>query len=90
LKENITNKYSVSILKSFIAAVEGDIESSLDYIAQDLSESVYVKFLDIQTPCFYLQLFPDYRAHPKYQKMLRDFGLDGESIARLNIPPLPF
>jgi tetratricopeptide (TPR) repeat protein len=90
LKENITRKHSVSILKSFIASVEGDMESSLDYIAQDLSESVYVKFRDIQTPCFYLQLFPDYRAHPKYQKMLRDFGLDEESIARLNIPPLPF
>ena len=75
--------------KSYMALLEGDLDLALDYYSQALFEPEYIAFRDIQAPLFRV-LFPEYRSHPKYQKMLRDIGLDDESIAKLKIPPLPF
>jgi len=68
----------------------GDVDLSVDYLRQDLSASVYTKFREIQTPVFYSRVYPDYRSHPGYQKMLRDFSLDQDAIGLLDIPALPF
>ena len=38
----------------------------------------------------YHPLFPDYRSHPKFQQMPSAVGLDKESIAKLEVTPLPF
>ena len=90
LQENTEGKYSVSLLKSFIASVMGDLDTSVACISEDLSETAYVKLREIQTPCFYSKLCPDYRSYPGYQKMLREYGLDETSVAKLRMPPLPF
>lgn len=76
--------------KHDIALLEGDLDSALDYYAQALSGGEYTAFREVQMNVFCLSLFPEYRSHPKYQKMLRDVGLDKESVDRLKIPPLPY
>ena len=77
-------------MKSWIAAIEMDMELALALYATALAESEWQAYIQIQSPTFIRKLMPDYHSHPKYQKMLRDVGLDGESIAKLKIPPLPF
>ena len=72
-----------------MAALEGKIDLAVDYYQQAVSEPEPLAFYSIDTPTFGL-VFPEYRSHPKYQKMLRDVELDEESIAKLKIPPLPF
>ena len=61
-----------------------------NFYAQALSAKSYTALRYVHTPHIYTQLFPEYHSHPKYQKMLKDIGLDAESIAKLEIPPLPF
>ena len=75
---------------NFRVLVEGDIDLAFDYYEQALSESEYTPILIIQAPLCFPKIFPSYRSHPRYQKMLRDVGLDNESVAKLKIPPLPF
>lgn len=70
--------------------LEGDLDLALDSYAQQCRESAYTVLQMIQAPICLNRLFPEYRSHPKYQKILRDVGLDRESIAKLRIPPLPF
>jgi tetratricopeptide (TPR) repeat protein len=78
------------LMKSAIAKLEGDIDRSLDYYIQAISESRFTALMGIQTPEHFARLFPEYRSHPGYKKMLRDVGLDEKSVAKLKIPPLPF
>jgi len=82
--------YTSFWLKSQMAALEGDLDLALDYYARALSEAESDAFQCIQALWLVHRIFPDYRSHPKYQKMLKDVGLDEESIAKLKIPPLPF
>jgi len=84
-----TNHFSYTI-KSWMAAIEGDLDLSLDCYEKALSESEFSALLGIRAPNFISQLFPEYRSHLKHQKMLKDVGLDDESVAKLKIPPLPF
>jgi len=76
--------------KGDIATVEGDFDLSLDYQAKALDAAEYDVFRVVQAPSYFRRFFPEYRTNPKYQRMLRDFRLDRESIAKLKIPPLPF
>jgi len=85
-----TTDYLPSFIKSYMAALEGDLDLALDYYQQALSDSEYLAIYFIQAPPEIRTIFPDYRSHPNYQKMLRDMGLDDESISKLKIPPLPF
>jgi len=73
-----------------MALLEGDLDLALDYHEQSLLEKEYLAIYHIQAPFWGYKMFPDYRSHPKYQKMLKDVGLDDESIAKLKIPPLSF
>jgi len=75
--------------RSYMASLEGDLDHAIELYSKALSESEQMAFIEIQAPLF-RAIFPSYRSHPKYQKMLRDVGLDEESIAKLKIPPLPF
>jgi tetratricopeptide (TPR) repeat protein len=69
--------------------LEGDLDLALDSFARNMGLG-YSALRTIQAPAYLSRVFPEYRSHPKYQKMLRDVGLDRESIAKLRIPPLPF
>ena len=82
--------YVPFFVKSQIASLEGDLNLALDYYSKALSESEYSAFAFIQVPSLLVRTFPEYRSHPKYQKMLRDVGLDEKSVAKLKILPLPF
>jgi len=82
--------YSSPLDKASLAATEGDLEKALDFYVQALSEQNFTALRYVQTPDPIKKLFPEYRSHPKYQRMLRDVGLDDESVAKLKIPPLPF
>lgn len=82
--------YRSYYMKSVMVSLEEDIELSLEHYSRALSCSEYNAIQYVQSPSHFVQLLPDYRSHPKYQKMLKEFGLDEESIAKLKIPPLPF
>ena len=84
-----STSYLSHYAKSYMALLEGDLDLALNYYSQALSDSEYVAFRDIQAPLFRV-LYPEYRSHPRYLRMLHDVGLDEESIAKLEIPPLPF
>jgi len=73
-----------------VLLIKGDVDLALDSYAQATADSPYTTLRLIRNPLLFYRLFPDYRSHPKYRKMLRDVGLDEESIAKLKIPPLPF
>ncbi len=85
-----TTDHVPSLWRSQMAALEGDLDSALGYYSRALSESDVFAFVSIHSQSFVGRLFPEYRSSPKYQKMLRDVGLDEESVAKLEIPPLPF
>jgi len=82
--------YTSYLMRSYIEILKGNLDASLTYFSRALSDREPFAAFQIQAPLFMVRIFPDYRSHPKYQKMLRDFGLDEESIAKLKIPPLPF
>lgn len=90
LRPIIKNHSSRPFVKSRAALIAGDIDLSFDFYTQALAESEFTAFRLIHAPLFYLELYPQYRSDPKHQKMLKDVGLDEESIAKLEIPPLPF
>jgi len=76
--------------RSYMAALEGNLDMALDLFAQAITEFEPGAIGDARPLTVIRAVFPDYRSHPRYQKMLRDVGLDEESIAKLKIPPLPF
>lgn len=91
LSQRETDKSYVSFMhKGMFAQLEGDLDLALDHYSQALLELEFGAFRDLFCPFHYRVFFPDYRSHPKYQKILHDYGLDEESIAKLKIPPLPF
>jgi len=76
--------------KTIMDALEGNLDLALDYHEKALTESEYTAIWHIQANFFDGIIFPNYCAHPRYQKMLRDVGLEDESIVKLKMPPLPF
>ena len=79
-------------LKSYMAALDGDLDLGLDYYAHGLRASEPNPLIYVQRPLvpFFDASLPAHSSHPKYQKMLRDVGLDEESVSKLKIPPLSF
>jgi len=85
-----TSEYIPFRMKSQMALLEGALDLALDYYERAITEPEYMAFWVNKNPFWGSKIFPDYRSHPKWQKMLQDVGLDDESIAKLKIPPLPF
>ena len=67
-----------------IALVEGDIELALTLFEQAVGDS------DPQVHLFGVHpVYAQLRAHPRFQGIMRQIGLDDESVAKLKIPPFP-
>lgn len=41
-------------------------------------------------PALLRSLFPDFYRSPRYGQILGEFELDADSLAKLDVPPLPF
>ena len=76
--------------KSHMALLEGDDVLAFDFFTEAIHAGEPAAIAQIQEPVYMRRILPDFRSHPKYQKMLKDVGLDEESVAKLKIPPLPF
>jgi len=76
--------------RSRAALIEDDIERALLEYRRGIEEGEQVLIQRVHGALAERRLFPEFYAHPGYQKMLEDFGLDPASTARIEIPELPF
>ena len=83
-------EYLAYHMKAHMALLEGDAERLFEYYRRALFEGEPSAFAQIQEPIYIRRIMPDFRSDARYQRMLKDVGLDEESIAKLKIPPLPF
>jgi|TARA_B100002003_G_scaffold244359_1_gene270317 tetratricopeptide (TPR) repeat protein len=69
------------------AMLEQNVELALSYFEQSVQKSTALSiFFRNPSGAFMAKFY----AHPEYERILREAGLDDESIARLEFPPLPF
>ncbi len=79
-----------NLIKFWIALLSGENQLALEHYLAALREGDGMALHDIQGSQGLRSLFPEYFAQPGYEAMLREFGLDAESVAKLVIPDLPF
>jgi hypothetical protein len=68
-----------------IALLERDVELALTLFEQAVSDSDPLVII-----LFVYPAFAQLRAHPRFHDIVRQIGLDDDSLAKLKIPPLPF
>lgn len=75
-------------VKTRFALLEGDLELALSYFEQGIDQSDLGSGYFVHKPPFphWAKLYD----HPEYDRILKKVGLDDESLAKLEIPPLPF
>lgn len=76
--------------RSFLAAASGDVDVALEefYLALEGREQIAI---GLQKPMPETRrLFASLYEDPRYQEMLRRYGLDDTSLAAITVPPLPF
>jgi len=72
---------------SHLEMIQGETERAISTYAKALAAPEFLAFVSIHRT---YRLIPNMSDHPKFQQMLCDFGLDEESLSKLNIPSLPF
>ena len=82
--------YTSNYVKFYIALLKAKNQLALDHFRAALREGEPIAFSEIQGSDGLRSLFPEYFAQPGYEAMLREFDLDSESVAKLEIPDLPF
>jgi len=75
---------------SYFPRVLGDYERAIAYHSRALDNGEPWALIRILGSVGEHELIPEYYNHPDYQAMLLANGLDPASVAKLNIPPLPF
>jgi TolB-like protein len=76
--------------QSVIALVEGKTKQALTLYRAALEYGEPIAFHYIQGQALNRLLFPEFYANERYNEMLEVYGLDAASIAKLDVPPLPF
>ena len=77
-------------IRAGIMLLKGNIEDTIDSFEQYMDASEFATMsIARNLPPFPL-LFPELYEHPRYHAMLRKHRLDDESIAKINVPSLPF
>ncbi len=74
--------------KFFVALLEEDVDLALSYFEQLTRDDLYAVSSYVR-PLPIVHMKPFF-ARPEYQRILREAGLDDESIAKLEFPPLRF
>ena len=82
--------YVSTYLKFWIALLKEQYPLALEHYQDALREGEFMALHEIQGYCGLRSLFPAYFAQPGYEAMLRELGLDAESVAKLVIPDFPF
>ena len=75
---------------SFFYWIEGNAERAFEEYRRGLQSGEACSFLQVQGSIHYRATFPGYFAHPLYANMLSEFGLDPDSVAKIQVPELPF
>jgi TolB-like protein len=75
-------------VKTRVALIEGDVETALMHFEEGINKSLEeIVWLTHPLP---IPHHREFFAHPEYQRILEDVGLDDDSISKLEFPPLPF
>ncbi len=74
----------------WVALLRGETATASQHYASALDLGEPLAFYLIQGPALDEKLFPDFWGSDKHFQMLRAYGLDSESIPKLNIPAFPF
>ena len=72
------------------ALINGDLDAAFDYYYSAVEDAEPGAIQSIQGRRGYRHVFPEFYSDPRYAQMLKDFGLDPESVANMQIPELPF
>jgi TolB-like protein/Tfp pilus assembly protein PilF len=83
--------YVPFLAQSWAALIRRDLDGSFKYYYQAVEAAEPSAIATIQQGRATLkQVFPEFYADPRYQEMLRHFGLDSESVAKMDVLSLPF
>ncbi len=76
--------------KKFLFAMRAnDTQRAINYHTKAFRSNEFQAFVFCQASPGLKELHPDFYSSPERHQMLRDVGLDAESIEKLDIPPLP-
>ena len=77
-------------IKYWVALLRGETAAAWRHYASALERGEPLAFYLIQGPVLDETLFPTFWGSDKHFEMLRAYGLDSESVAKVKIPDFPF
>ena len=82
--------YQPYYVRSRLALIERDLDAAFDYYYSAIEDAEPGAIQSIQGRRGYRRVFPEFYSDPRYAQMLKDYKLDPESVARMQIAELPF
>jgi TolB-like protein/cytochrome c-type biogenesis protein CcmH/NrfG len=82
--------YVPYFLLSRVALLDNDLDAAFEYYYRAVNEAEPGGIQGIQGRRIWRMVYPAFYADSRYSKMLEDFGVDSESVAKMNIRELPF
>ena len=85
-----SNQYQSFFFQSKVALIEQDLDAAFDYYYKAVEAAEPGAITRIQGYQGERSVFPEFFADPRYAQMLEDFKVDPDSVAKMEIQPLPF